>query len=56
MIQDAFDGLEATHASDAIWSQADRRADQEPAPGTRPAEVAGGAPAPEATGGSSKKP
>jgi hypothetical protein len=56
MIQDAFDGLEATHASDAIWAEADRHAEEAPAPGTTPVEMTGDAPTPESTGGPSEKP
>jgi hypothetical protein len=33
-VQAAFDEVEATHASDHLWDEASRRADEKPAPGT----------------------
>jgi hypothetical protein len=41
-IQDAFNDLEATRSSDALWDAADRRADEQPAPGTTTGDEAAG--------------
>jgi hypothetical protein len=58
-IQHEFDTLEATVSSDAVWDEAARRADEEPAPGTPTGDAAvggsaAGSPAVDATPTSSE--
>jgi hypothetical protein len=50
-IQREFDTLEATVSSDAVWDEAARRADEEPAPGTPAGDAAAGAGAGDAAAG-----
>jgi hypothetical protein len=55
-IQHEFDALEATVSSDAIWDEAARRADEQPAPGTSTEDGAAGSPATGADAGPSESP
>jgi hypothetical protein len=51
-IQDAFDDLEATHASDAVSEAADASVDQNVTPGTKTGDTDGGVTPAERAGGS----